>query len=305
MPMRMCLNCIYLCWDPRRWLRSLAMDEPLVPMCANHPQWPGQLREVPGTACRNYKPKPPEPDESDDTVRRIPLSDGQFALVDAADYEWLSRHTWTLNGYGYAVRREKGKVIFMHRQILQPPKGMFVDHIDGSRTNNRRANLRPCTRDENMRNQVKRVGASSQFKGVSLFKKTGKWCAKIYFLGEHVWLGCFIDEMDAARAYDHKAVALFGAFARLNFPREWPAEQREKVYAEAQPLRDALRAKAAKAKAKKKRSKKAKGKRTPTRAGTRGRRERTRAKPGPQRVTKKPPRKKSKEPVGLRRAKKN
>ena len=105
-------------------------------------RWPGQLHDVPGVPCRNYRPKPVLP--QGDGVRLIPLGDGFYAYVDAADYEWLSRYTWHLHN-GYAARREKGRRIFMHREIMQPPKGMVVDHIDGNRINNCRFNLRVCT----------------------------------------------------------------------------------------------------------------------------------------------------------------
>ena len=53
----------------------------------------------------------------------------------------------------------------------------------------------------------------------------------ISFKGVRIWLGSFLDEVEAARAYDAKAVELFGEFARLNFPDEWPAERREALYA--------------------------------------------------------------------------
>jgi hypothetical protein len=232
---RSCLNCVYMCCDPDAWLRSLAAGEPLVARCANHPQWPGQLREVPGTACPNYRPKAAEP-EGD--VKRIPVGHGLYVYVDAADYEWLSRYKWSLCGNGYAARREKGKTILMHRQIMQAPEGMVVDHIDGNPINTRRANLRTCTYAENICNTAKRAGATSKFKGVYFYTRVGKWCARIQFKGKDFWLGYFDDEVEAARAYDRKAVEVFGEFARPNFPEEWPAERRREVHAQWQTAHD-------------------------------------------------------------------
>ncbi|MBN2129633.1 MAG: HNH endonuclease [Sedimentisphaerales bacterium] len=220
---RTCHNCVFARVDSEQWLRCRAAGEAMLVRCANHPYWPGELHEVPGTACANYKPRTPEPKGK---VKRIPLSRGQYALVDTSDYEWLSQYTWQMCASGYALRIEKGKRVYMHRQIMDPPKGMIVDHIDCNQANNCRANLRLCTPGQNGRNRSKQVRTSSRFKGVSWHKKSAKWRAGIRFKGEQIWLGYFVDEVEAAQAYDAKAVELFGEFARLNFPGEWPAERR-------------------------------------------------------------------------------
>ncbi len=272
MAVRTCLNCVYVDCDLYEWVSCHQRGEPLVPRCANHPQWPGELHDVSGIPCRNYQPKPPEPKGN---VRRIPVGDGQFAIVDAADYDWLNRYHWRLQN-GYVARREKGRTIYMHAEIMKPPKGMMVDHINHYRQDNRRANLRVCTRQQNTHNNGKHVDSSSRFKGVGYSRQRRKWFAKIWFEGERIWLGYFTDEVEAAHVYDRKAVELFGAFAHVSFPEEWPPERRQEVYAAAQPLRDALIAQAAQARAKKGKRKKGKGKRTKARAGTRGRRERKR-----------------------------
>ncbi len=229
-----CHNCLYSICDPELWLRWLWKGEPIVPRCANHPRWPGRLHDVPGIACRNYRPRPVLP--RGDAVRLIPLGDGHYAYVDAADYEELSRYAWHLNG-GYAVRHEKGKRIYMHREIMQAPQGMVVDHIDGNRANDCRFNLRVCTRAENQRNQRKRLGSQSQFKGVTYCKQHRKWLARCRGRGRTYRLGYFDNEVDAARAYDRKAVELFGEFARLNCPEEWPPERRAEAYAAAKAER--------------------------------------------------------------------
>ena len=122
---RSCYNCLYAICDPEVWLRCLYMGESLVPQCANHPSQPGRLHDVTGTPCPNYRPKPKMPSGA---VRLIPLTDGLYAYVDAADYEWLSGYTWW-SASGYAARTENGKTIFMHREIMRPPPGMIVDHV--------------------------------------------------------------------------------------------------------------------------------------------------------------------------------
>ncbi len=228
MASRTCLNCVYAICDPEEWMRCAWRGESMVPQCANHPDRPGQLHDVPGVPCRNYRPKAVAP--TGDGVRWIPLGDGSYAYVDAADYEWLRQWKWHAYN-GYAARYEKGKWVLMHRQIMQPPKGMVTDHIDGNKANNCRFNLRVCTHQENMHNNRKHSNSSSRFKGVGYLKHYRKWYARVWFMGKWVWLGYFTEEVEAARAYDRKAVELFGEYARLNFPREWPPERRAEVYA--------------------------------------------------------------------------
>jgi hypothetical protein len=148
------------------------------------------------------------------------------AIVDAADYEWLSGYTWTLCG-GYALRHSGGKNFFMHREIMHAPPGMVVDHINGNRLDNRRCNLRLCTRAQNVRNAAKRPGCLSQYKGVSRDRRHNRWFATIYFEGRSIALDHFDDEAEAARAYDRAALELFGEFAWLNFPYEIEIRRRE------------------------------------------------------------------------------
>ncbi|MBP7052683.1 MAG: HNH endonuclease [Phycisphaerae bacterium] len=223
-----CHNCIYSVCDPEVWLRWLSLDQPIVPRCANHPQWPGQLHDVPGVVCKNYRRKSDPPGGD---VRLIPLTEGLYAYVDAADYEWLSRWNWHITSGGYPARSGRGKQIFMHREIMQPPDGMVVDHADGNKANNCRFNLRVCTRKENQGNLRKQRGACSQFKGVSYSRRHGKYFAQCDFGGVHRWLGFCKDEIEAARTYDRAAVEECGEFARVNFPQEWPPERRAEVHA--------------------------------------------------------------------------
>ncbi len=247
---RWCANCIYSYWSTNM-KRNYGTHTPFPvgPVCSNHPDSPGELREVPaGGICRNYRPRPPEPASPEGTVRRISLGHGQSVLVDAADYEWLSRYTWTAQRGGYAARREKGRLIYMHREIVQAPPGMVVDHIDGNRQNNLRSNLRICTRRENTQNRAKRIGCVSRFKGISCEKHSGKWRARAYLAGEYFRSGLIADEVQAARAYDRFAVELFGEFAYLNFPEDWPPERRAEAFAKKETIHALRQRRAEKAK---------------------------------------------------------
>jgi hypothetical protein len=228
-----CHSCVFACWDPGLWLRSLGSGLPARPLCANHPDSPGRQQETPpGALCRNYRARPAEPDLADGSVKRIPVAGGYYAYVDAADYEWLSKYRWCPYGGKYAARHHQGKWIFMHREIMQAPPGMVCDHKSGNGTDNTRPNLRDCTRQQNLRNRRERMGCASRFKGVYPDKKRGLVYGMIIFEGKRIRLGCFKDEADAARAYDRKALECFGEFARLNFPDEWPPERRQALYAQ-------------------------------------------------------------------------
>jgi hypothetical protein len=119
----------------------------------------------------------------------------------------------------YARRHSKGESILMHREIMRPRPGMVVDHIDHNGVHNRQSNLRVCTSAENQRNRPG-VGGSSQYKGVSYDKEHKKWEAGITLRGKRIHIGLFESEIEAARAYDRKALELFGEFAYLNFPEE-------------------------------------------------------------------------------------
>lgn len=158
-------------------------------------------------------------------VRDLALSNGHSVIVDEADYEWLSQWRW----YGkkdrvkvYAVRGirlpgGKKPTLFMHRVILDAPKGMQVDHIDGNGLNNSRSNLRLCTLQQNAFNRQAQIG-SSHFKGVSFEHRQNRWRACITINQKITRIGYFREEIDAARAYDQAARVHFGEFARLNFP---------------------------------------------------------------------------------------
>lgn len=112
-------------------------------------------------------------------------------------------------------------MIYMHREILGLKKedGIYSDHIDYNGLNNRRCNLRKCTNVENIRHQrCQTRNKSSKFKGVCWNKQEEKWQAYIYYNEKLVHLGRFNNEIEAAEAYDKKAIELFGEFASLNFP---------------------------------------------------------------------------------------
>jgi len=199
-------------------------------ICVNCPLAPGKLTAVkPDGTCRNFHPrrkragrrKRPQP--SADEIRYIALTKNHFAIVGRSNYKRLSRVKWhaSLSGHRfYATHCTSSQAtIYMHREIMRPPKGMVVDHMDANGVNNWRGNLRICTPLENGHNSRAR-GRTSHFKGVSYIFELRLWEASICDRKKMVHIGYYKTEIEAARAYDAEALKRFGQFAWLNFPNE-------------------------------------------------------------------------------------
>ena len=114
------------------------------------------------------------------------------------------------------------KKMYVHRLVAtefieNPFNKPQVDHINGDKSNNCVNNLRWVFDNENSRNRKKmQKHTTSIYKGVSWHKQSSKWRATIKKNDKCFHIGSFEHEKDAARAYNTKAVELFGDYANLN-----------------------------------------------------------------------------------------
>lgn len=158
--------------------------------------------------------------------RKIKLTQGKYALVDAEDFEMLSQWKWFINTSNkskteYAVmngRYIKGKrlpKIQMHNMIL----GESADHKNGNGLDNRRKNLRAANKFQQAYNKGVHIHKKSKgCKGVSIVKNRNGiptyWIARITVENKRIYLGVFKNHIAASRAYIKAAKKYHGEFAR-------------------------------------------------------------------------------------------
>lgn len=141
-------------------------------------------------------------------MKRIPLTQGKFALVDDNDFDELNQVKWYANKIGntyYALRyvsfvNGKQRLDFMHQALIGKREGLQIDHIDGNGLNNQRNNLRFVTIRQNAQNRKNTI-KTSKFPGVCWEKERRRWKATITIDGTQKHLGRFTNERNAFEAY--------------------------------------------------------------------------------------------------------
>jgi hypothetical protein len=168
----------------------------------------------------------------------IKLACGKIAQIDEEDIILFEgRRTWKahFDGLNWYVRRftfinKKSKTIYLHREIMGvTDRKILIDHIDGNGLNNQKSNLRTCTHAQNRQNSRvnKSDKKSSKYKGITLIKYKVKcreggfeirkrWEARINHNKKRTYIGAFSTEIEAALAYNKKAIEYHGEFACLN-----------------------------------------------------------------------------------------
>lgn len=109
-----------------------------------------------------------------------------------------------ISNHGYVRVSLDNKFYLAHRLAWLIMTGEWpddqIDHINGIRHDNRWANLRQATNQENGKNQALRSTNKSGVTGVDWHSITGKWRAQITVNGKAVYLGVFTDIRDAEEA---------------------------------------------------------------------------------------------------------
>lgn len=149
----------------------------------------------------------------------IPIG-GFWILLNIEDVWRVMEHNWYPSSKGdYLQSTQDGQMVLLHRFIIEAGPSDYVDHRNGNRWDCRRKNLRLATATENARNARAQTNCSSPYKGVSLVeRKSGpRYRVGIQVDGRPKYLGIFLSETQAARAYDAAARKHFGEFAWVNF----------------------------------------------------------------------------------------
>lgn len=141
-------------------------------------------------------------------------------LVDDKMWHDLSKHSWRRDGNGYVITdisKDDGSktTVAMHIFIMEPSKGLVVDHINNVKHDNRRSNLRISDESENNHNRKKAAGKSSKHVGVTKIGEE-KWSAYIKKGFTKYCLGSYNGEDIAGTAYNIAAKILYKEKANLN-----------------------------------------------------------------------------------------
>ena len=153
-------------------------------------------------------------------MKRIPLSQGKFALVDDEDFEELKKYRWYATCpknifYAYRSFILNGNRVkrSMHCKIIHKVDGLIIDHIDGDGLNNQRSNLRLCTNAENQRNSKKFRNNTTGYRGVYKMKHSNRFESKICVDGKRIYLGGFSTKEEAYKAFCDAAKTYHKEFA--------------------------------------------------------------------------------------------
>jgi hypothetical protein len=169
--------------------------------------------------CAHRKPTNTYLDLGDGTCY-VYCTDRSFFIIDTEDLSFVKQYQWWIDTRGYPKTKYLNHAVLLSRLLLgleNAGRSVFVDHISGDTTDNRRANLRQCFPEENIKNRKLNATNTTGYKGVSYHRKLGKYMAGIRARGHKtIYLGCYPTAEEAAAVYDRAALIYHGEFARTN-----------------------------------------------------------------------------------------
>lgn len=143
---------------------------------------------------------------------------------ETGHWKWISssgsravvgeRPGW-INGAGYICFSVDKRKYRSHQLAWLYMTGEYaggqIDHVNRVRDDNRWGNLRKADQSQQNQNAKIRSNNTSGYRGVSMDNERGKWGSVIWKDKTHYFCGYYDDPIDAARAYDAKALELYGA----------------------------------------------------------------------------------------------
>jgi hypothetical protein len=120
-------------------------------------------------------------------MKVIFLTKGKISLIDDIDYLLVTTRKWSFTEQGYAVSGIGKNRHYLHRFLLNAPKGVYVDHINGNKLDNRRSNLRIVNPTQSRHNERGRKNKSGL---TGIWKHRNCWVAEAKAYGEKLRKYC-------------------------------------------------------------------------------------------------------------------
>ncbi len=199
----------------RKWRRNGVWVRDCVCECGNKTvvkDWYIRTGKTKSCGCLRRPTVTKEMPEPPSGAKHIPLSRGQYAIIDEEDYDLVSQYSWHAVKSGHVVRSTNEGAIFLHNFIMGT-NPREIDHRNLNPLDNRKMNLRRCTDSQNHANQGIRKNNTSGCKGVS--RAGEKWRAYIVKNYKQISLGYFPTKEEASKAYENAAIQIYGEFARV------------------------------------------------------------------------------------------
>lgn len=134
-------------------------------------------------------------------------------LFDKEDFELIKNYAWRTQGNGYIVSTNaEHATVYLHKLVMTTTECLEVDHINLDKLDNRKENLRVCTRQQNACNRCAPKNNTSGYPGVLWEKRFNKWRARIISNKHDYHLGLFDNYNDAVKARKEAEIKFHGDY---------------------------------------------------------------------------------------------